>query len=282
MSTTGRIAIVTFIAFTALAPARIAFAQATQGDHWKHVPPLATTCFANDDFLDELDAATTAINAEIEKQDKMNAVAKEKFDNMDMMEKAQHMQAFMVKNPQAAMRMMQANESAGAAATSAVSEGNERVKRLTAALKRLQSDFETAMNAAVQPVTARQDEFIKARATFGGHEGAWFTNADAYAQYVKLIEQENAAIETACQPFFGANGSFHKWLASWRSEVTERNITAGVTTDLVVLQMEAMDLPGGGYRSTNPLQQVGLHVRTIGDVYAVRPRRAEPRLELKR
>jgi hypothetical protein len=52
--------------------------------------------------------------------------------------------------------------------------------------------------------------------------------------------------------------------------------------DLVVMQMEAMDLPGGGYRSTNPLQQVALHVRTIRDVYGKRPARAQPRLELKK
>jgi hypothetical protein len=260
-----------------------AFAQEKQGDHWKHVPPLATACFSDDDFLGKLNAASTAIQAEIEKQDKINAAAKERFDNMDMMEKAQRMQTFMMKNPQAAMRMMQANEAAGAAASSAVSEEAETVQRLSAERERLEATFHAALAEAVKPVHGRRDALIEAKTVpVGEVQELAFTTAADHTQYVQLIEEENATIAKACVPFFGAGGSFHKWLASWRTEVIERNITAGATADIVVMQMEAMDLPGGGYRSTNPLQQVSNHVKAIGDVYGKRPSKVIPRIGLKR
>jgi hypothetical protein len=181
------------------------------------------------------------------------------------------------------MRMMQANEAAGGAAASAASEGNETVPRLRAERERLEATFHAALAEAVKPVHARRDALIEAKTVPVGEvqEPAFVTAAD-HAQYVQLIEEENATIAKACVPFFGPNGSFHRWLASWRTEVIERNITAGATADIVVMQMEAIDLPGGGYRSTNPLQQVANHVKAISDVYGKRPSKVIPRIGLKR
>ncbi|HYT70353.1 MAG TPA: hypothetical protein VEK78_03155 [Gemmatimonadales bacterium] len=44
----------------------------------------------------------------------------ERFEAMDINEKAQRMQAFMMKDPQAAMKMMQAEHAAGSAITSSI------------------------------------------------------------------------------------------------------------------------------------------------------------------
>lgn len=263
---------------------RVALAQATPGDHWKYVPALPTTCSANDGFAGKLETASTTIGAEIEKQNRINAAAKEAFDKMDMMEKAQRMQAFMMKNPQAAAKMFQTEQAAGAAATSGMTEGNEAVMRLTAELERLQAGFRADLEQAVKPVQAKQEALIRAKTELVGEvQERSFTNAADYAQYVQLIEEENAALAQACAPHFSANGPFHRWLASYRTEVTERMIAAGGdATDVVVMQMAAMDLPGGGYRSTNALQQVANHVSMIGKVYGVRPVRVTPRVPLHR
>ena len=283
MAISGRIRRGAFFAIAAVAAASAASAQAPQGDHWKYMPALATSCFSDDGFAEKLGAAREAINAEIEKQDKINAAAKEKFDNMDMMEKAQRMQAFMMKNPQAAAKMLQGQQQAADATTGAVSEGNESAKGLTAQLERLKRDFRAALDAAVKPAQDKQTALVKAKTVLVGEvQAPMFTTAADYGQYVELIDEENAAIEKACAPFFGANGSFHKWIASWRAEVTEQTIVAGASTDVVLMQMEAMDLPGGGYRSTNPLQQVGNHVQKIREVYGVRPNRARATVGLKK
>jgi hypothetical protein len=283
MAISGPVRTGAFIAIAAIAAPISAFAQAPQRDHWKHLPPLTTACFSDDDFLAKLDAATIAINAEIEKQEKINAAAKAKFDAMDMMEKAQRMQAFMMKNPQAAAKMFEANDAASTAATSAATGLDGNTTRLTAELERLKATFRSALEEAVKPVRARRSALIEAKTVAVGEVGEpMFTNAADHAQYVKLIEEENAAIEKACAQFFGASGSFQTWLASWRTEVTEKVITAGASTDVVGIQLEAMDLPGGNYRSTTPLQQVGNYLRQVREVYGVRPNRVRPTVELKK
>ncbi len=282
MSTTGRIATAALIAIAPLVAANPAFGQAAQGDDWKFVPPLVTTCFSDDGFSETLNAAQDAIQAEIAKQEEINAAAKEKFDNMDPMEMAQRMQEFLMKDPQAAMKMLQAEQAAGAAAASAVTEGNEDVQRLDAELESLKASYGAALEEAVQPVHARQDELIEAKTVpVGEVQEPMFVNAADHEQYVQLIAEENAAIEKACAPFFGANGTFPQWLESWRTDVVEKMIIAGEDTDILVMQMAAMDLPGGGYRSTTPLQQVGNYVRKIGDVYGVRPMKVNPTIGLR-
>lgn len=281
MRTAGRIGTAAVVAIAPLVAANPAFGQAVQGDEWQFVPPLVTTCFSNDGFSETLSAAYDTIQAEIAKQEEINAAAKEKFDNMDPMEMAQRMQEFLMKDPQAAMKMMQADQ-AGAAAVSAVEEGNENVPRLDSELERLNASFRAELEAAVQPVRAKQDELIAAKTVpVGEAQEPMFVNAADHEQYVQLIAEENAAIEKACAPFFGANGTFQQWLESWRTDVVEKMITAGEDTDIVVLQMAAMDLPGGGYRSTTPLQQVGNYVRKIGDVYGVRPWKVNPTIGLR-
>ena len=273
---------VALVAVTVLAQGSRAFAQTAQGDPWRLVPPLPTACFADDDFSSRLDAAMNTINTEIEKQDKVNAAAKEKFDNMDMAEKAQRMQAFMMKDPQAAMKMMQAQQATGTAATSAVSDGDESVKRLTPEGQRLKANLRTTLEDAAKPVQARVTALIKAKTVSVGEAAVpMFTTAADHAQYVQLIAEENAAVERACAPFFGANGSFHKWLGNWRTDVTEKLITAG-DGDAVVLQMQAMDLPGGGYRSTNPHRQVANYLQIVREAYRVRPARVQPKVELRK
>lgn len=283
MSTTRRIGTVAFVAAAALVCAGRTFAQMAPVDHWNYVPPLATTCFSDDGFLEKLGAARTAINAAREQQEQVNIAAKEKFDTMDPMERMQRMQAFMMKNPAAAAKLMQAAQESGAKAAGAT-DADAAAKQLLAELPQLQARFRAALEEAVKPVHARRGELIETKAVAVGEVGEpMFTNAADHAHYVQLIAEENAAIERACVPFFGANGSFHNWLASYRAEVTEKVITAGSdATDVMNLQLEALDLPGGGYRSTNPLQQVGNYVATISQVYAERPARVQPRIGLRK
>jgi hypothetical protein len=174
--------------------------------------------------------------------------------------------------------MLQGEQAASAAGNAALAEANDSAARLTAELERLEASFRAALEQAVKPVQARRDAHIKAKTVLVGEvQEPAFANAADHAQYVQLIDEENAAMARACVPYFGANGTFHQWLATWRTEVTEKMITAGGdATDIVVMQMAAMDLPGGGYRSTNPLQQVGNHVGTIGKVFGLRPAKVVP------
>ena len=252
-------------------------------DHWRLVPTPPTSCFDGDGFSDRVNAARTAMDVEIEKQQKINEAAKERFDAMDMMEKARRMQAFMMKDPQAAMKMMQAEQAGGTAITTAIAEAGESAPRLDAELERLQGAFRAATEQAVKPIVARQKQLVDAKTTpFGEAAIPMFTSAADHAQYVQLIAEENAAFERACAPFFGANGSFHKWASSYRTEVAEKLIGDGSGDAIMIMQMQAMDLPGGNYRSTNTLKQASNFASRLGAVWGIRPSKSTPRVELKK
>jgi len=258
-------------------------AQATPSDHWKLVPAPPTSCFAGDGFSEKVDAARAAIDVEVEAQRKINEVARARFDAMDMMERSRRMQAFMMKNPQAAMKMMQAEQAAGTAVQAAITEANASSARLEAELKQLQDAFRGAAEQAVKPVVAKQKQLIDAKTIAVGEAAiSMFTTAADYAQYVQLIAEENAAYERACAPFFGANGSFHKWASSYRTEVVDKLIGDNSGDAIMIMQMQAMDLPGGNYRSTNPLQQANEFARRVREAWSVRLNKAAPRVELKK
>jgi len=285
MTSTYRHAAAVLVVLTAIGTTRSAPAQTTQApaDPWTLVPALATSCFAEDGFNDRLQAASAAIGAEMEKQKKVNEAARERFDKMDMGEKAQRMQAFMMMNPQAAMKMMQAEQAAGSAAQTAIAGANESSARLAGELEQLQGAFRAAAEQAVTPIRARQQALIKAKTILLGEAAIpAFTAAGDHAQYVQLVAEENAAYERACAPYFGPNGSFHKWASSYRTEVVDKLVGDNSGDAIMIMQMQAMDLPGGNYRSTTPLQQADNFLQRMQTVWAVRLNRATPRIELKK
>lgn len=292
---TSRTWIAAIVALTAIGTASSASAQgrqagpATQGrgasppDHWSLVPAFATSCFAEDDFSDKVDAARTAIEAEKEKQTRINVAAKEKYDNMDMGEKAQRMQAFMMKDPQAAMKMMQGEQTAGTSAQARITEASESSARLDAELERLQGAFRASSEQARKPVIARRDALIKAKTVLLGEAAIpAFTTAADHAQYVQLIAEENTAHERACAPYFGPDGSFHKWASSYRTEVVDKLAGGGAGDAVMIMQMQAMDLPGGNYKDTTPLQQTNEFLRRVRGIWAIRPNKTKPTVELKK
>jgi hypothetical protein len=270
--------------FTVLGVVTGVAAQAAPADVWKMVPAAPTTCYPDDGFNDKLNAAAATIQAEIERQTNVNAAAREKFANMDMTEKAQRMQAFMMKNPQQAMKMLQAEQAAGAAASSSVPELNESAQRLDAELTREQASFRAAAEQAVKPLQAAQEQLIDAKTVLAGEaQISMFTAAADHAQYVQLLAEEDAAYEKACAPYFGADGTFHKWLNTYRTDVLEKLIGHGESVDAVLLaQMAAMDVPGGGYRSTVALEQSLNYLTRLRNVFDVRRSKARAVVELRK
>ena len=254
-------------------------AQSSSADAFKHVPPLSTSCFDDDGFRDRVHAASQGLFPVIAQQEAVNSAAREKVDNMDPGEMAQRMQAYMMRDPQGAMTMMQAQQAAASAQTGDAGDAT----RLEAELGDLQKSYRAAVERAIGPIRAKQDALI-ARATVSVGEAAepMFTQAADHEQYVQLVAGENSAHEEACAPFFGEGGSFHDWLARYRTEVLEPRIAASDARDAsILLQMKALDAAGGGYRSTYPLQVSQQYMQKVEEVYGVRPGRATPQVGLK-
>lgn len=276
MRTLGAILFAGFASLSSPAPA-------AEPDPWSRVPPLPTGCFPDDGFSERLTAADEALGAEIERKDAANAAARERFDNMDMAEKAQRMQAFMMENPQAAMAMLTGEQAAGEAVHADLPEVNAASARLEGELKELRAGFLAALDLAAKPARAKQDKLIAAKTVEVGEAAvSLFTSAADLAEHERLVAEENAARERACAPYFGAGGSFPRWLASYRAEVIEKLMATEKGMDsALAAQMKAMGLPGD-IQPTASLKRVREFIRKANDVYGVRPGRTRPWVSLKR
>lgn len=81
------------------------------------------------------------------------------------------------------MMMMPAEQAAGAAATSAVTGGNESVARLATELERLEASFRAALERAVKPVPVRREALIEAKTVLVGEvQEPPFANAADHAR----------------------------------------------------------------------------------------------------
>lgn len=257
-----------------------ATAQATRPE-WKLVPVMPTSCFKDDGFDGKVGEAGQAAIAAKDQQDALNTRIREQFDKMDMMEKAQRMQAWMMKNPQAASKMLEAAGGAGDAGAALTEEVKAAGERLDRELENHKKAFDAAIERAVKPVDARIDALIRTRTRKTLVDAVFISEAD-YAAYVALIDERNAAYEKACQPFFGGGGAFHKWVAAHRSEVTEKQLAAEANGNAAMAQQFAiMDTPSGGYRTTGGYDVVREHLRRLGEVVAYRAYKTAPQTVLK-
>jgi hypothetical protein len=245
------------------------------------VPAMPAACFADDGFDGRLIEAQNAAIAAKDRQEALNARIREQFDGMDMMEKARRMQDWMMKNPDAASKMLQASANAGDAAAATTAQWKASGERLDRELQGHKKAFDTAVDGAVKPVEARIDALIQAKARKTQVDAVFTTDAD-YAAYVALVSERNAAYEKACAPFFGAGGTFHRWLAAHRSEITEKQIAAEESGNATVVQQFAiMDTPSGGYRLTGGYDVVREHLRRMSEVVGYRRYKTTPQVTLK-
>lgn len=259
-------------------------ARAAAAEAWKLVPVLSTQCFTNDGFDEKLVEADRRIAAALERQEAANEPVIARFQNMDMSEKMQRMQGFMMKNPEAAMKMMSGAQALGASAAAEIPEASAASDRLDMELKALEARFKQTLAEAAKPALAKQTQWVGAKTVPVGEVGApMFTNAADHAHYTELVAEENAAVEKACTAYFGAGGQVHQWIERYRSEVIDKVLAMEVANDEAILaQMQAMELPSDGFRPAAPLKRAGEFVRKLSMVYGMRPAKSEPRIGIKR
>ena len=248
---------------------------------WKLVPTLSAGAWYRDDgFEGKAQEAEQAAIAAKDAQDELNSRIREKFDAMDMTEKAQRMQAWMMKNPQAASKMLEASSDAGGAASIA-EEMKATGERLTRQLESNKKAFDAAVDAALKPVLAKEEAYVKAKGIVVGEAQEYvFTNDADYAGYVAIVNERNAAYEKASAAFYGANGVMHKWLQE-RAEMTEKSLAAEERGNAAAVQQFAiMDTPSGGYRTTGGYDVVREYLRNLSEVASQRRWKAKPTVRL--
>lgn len=260
-----------------------AAAQKPAADPWKKVPAPPAGCLYDDEYPAKLNAATEALNAEIEKQEELNAKVKKEFDQMDIMEKARRMQAAMMKNPQQAQQMLMAQQATGETVHKDLPAATEAAKKLTAKLETHKTSLQAAVAEAVKPAHAKRKALIEAKTKLVGEvQAPVFVDMAGWQEYVGMVGEENAAREKACASYFGPKGVVTTWLQDYKTQVIDKmHSTDSDAEAAFVAQMAIMDTPTEGYRSTQPLRAVREYLQKAGQVYDLRPKKTLPVIDMK-
>ena len=245
---------------------------------WTRVPAAATSCFSDDGIPGQLHDIRISIEDDLRKQTLVNNELRGKFEKMDMMEISRRMQAYMAKNPQEAMKLMQAQQQAATGIRTDVKSADAANTTLMAQRDELKAAFDKATGDAVAPIDVRIKEYVDTKTVLAGEIGRGFPTKAAHDGYAALLAQRNAAYEKACTPFFKSGGSYHTWLSDYKTKVAEPNAAAVDARDNIVgQQMVIMQTPNGpGFRPLGPFMSARDYLREAEKVYSFRAEKAKP------
>lgn len=245
---------------------------------WARVPALPTGCYSTqDDFPAKVTAAREAIAEEIAERKQANDELKERASNADEGDdaaRAARIQAMLMKDPQAAVKMMQQSQAAGNTLQKAAPADTARQQVLDRELKDLLTQFHVALDKGVAPVEA------KITSRFGpGWKGFVHTSVPAadLADWASLNKQWNTEREKACAPWWQASGPFHAWLKRYREHLVQDHIPWVEQNEQAGAGFMALmaDSPSGSFKSTATLETVNDYMKRAVDVFGSRP--PEPR-----
>jgi hypothetical protein len=249
-------------------------AQTTAPDPWKKVPALPNTYFRDLDYSKKLGELRAEIDEEQRKQFEINNDIEAQYGKMDMMEISRRMQAFMAKDPQKAMKMMQAQTAAASAIKSDIVSGDEAKTERNAELEKLSDEYKADMEAVAKPFRAKREEIKKTGTVPVIEHGSasWaFKTKEAETAYNEQIDKENAEISARSAAWFGPSGKFTAWLASYRATVLAPNAKAIEANDEIkATQMAIMETPTAAYRSTAQMTAVREYLEVMRKVYELR------------
>jgi len=184
---------------------------------WAKVPALPTGCYNAPDsaWYNTVARDKAALEQEIEKQEAANTAVSDAFKDQDPAAKQAAIQAAMMKDPQGAMKAMQAIQQEGTdekqAARMAVAE---REATWNPEFDTLSMKYRAALGAAVDPIAKKMNAV---------HSGEGMTAADEAA--VKAFQKEaDAAYAKVCAQWFQANGTFTKWLATYKDFLVKERL----------------------------------------------------------
>ncbi len=240
----------------------------TKADPWRVVPDLPKTCDPANDIGTRLDKAIEANKAEQAKQEKINGGIKAGLDSIDGATKARNMQAYMMKNPQEAMKAMQAAKTASADLQS-LFRGADVYK--DEEFKGLRDEFNPAAKKAQAPVHLAIDQLIKTRSK-PGEGGAYFPDPADQRKFDALQEQLKTEYDKVCMGYLGPEGKLQTWLRAYgeylRTDVVPKIEEAHRAN---VLQMVmAMGDAASALQSTAGYEAADYFLKKAADGYGIR------------
>lgn len=259
------------LAIAVFGSARALAAQTDAPDPWKRIPALQTTCYVDHDFTGKLRNVYEDVGADLSRQTEINDALEKKLQDLGQQEITQRMIALMQRDPQKAMKMMQAQQAAATQVATGITSGDEAKKERDAEFAQLSAAFNAEMDAGAKPFRARRDEIMRTSRRVLGPENWEFTTKAAETEFNEMVNKENADYEARCSAYFGASGKMHKWLASYRETVLDPVAkSTEANDDIKAMQMAVLDSPGAGFRSTAQMTAVREFLLLAEKAYALR------------
>lgn len=229
---------------------------------WARVPALPTGCYSTPDsnWFTAVTKAREALQAEIARQDATNSDAEKKLTDMDPGAQAAAMQAAMMKDPQGAMKVLQAIQTTGTEAGQTERVALlEREREITGRFATLETEYRAALKQATAPSLAAMTKLT-------GDGSA----ADIAATQA-LQKQYDAAYAKVCAQWFQAAGAFSKWLASYKDFFVTEYIPFEERSFIVKKDMFTFyGVDTQNYRPTTPLSAVSKYLNEAYRVYNLR------------
>jgi len=273
----------------AKAPAKTPAKAVAATGPWARVPALPTSCFQYvatnqaDPFYARLEAAKTAVSADIDKQAAINAKIEQEFIDIDPMEKAQRMQQWMMSNPQEAMAYMQAAQAAPAEVDQELVSLEQQRQSQEAEWNALLKSYIDARLQAYAPALARR----KALAAKLGHKDSTapkdlvqvsvgFAGDPSFGTAVwneaeSISAEVDQKYKALCPQWWGANGKFHAYMKQQKDWFVRERVPYLEKFDAPKLQNYAMmSTPAATYKSTAIMQAVREYLDLAWKVFSER------------
>ncbi len=267
-------------------------APAKPAGPWARVPPLSTLCYGFigenwEPFLTKIQAAKAAIEADREKQEAINAKIEEDFRNIEPMEMASRMQEWMMRDPEAAMAMLQGQQAMAESMPEEMASRQAESQARETEWKALVRRYEDARIQAYGPSRTRLEALNGRKVTdrkellypwFSGDTG---TPLAAWAEGESINAAADQAYRSLCPQWWGATGHFHAYLKKQKDWFIKVRIPELAMNDAVKLQQYSiMDTPAASYRSTAELRGVAEYLDLVWKVFGERD--SSPRCRLPR
>lgn len=254
--------------------------SAAPADPWSLVPALPTACYGKQDDFDEVVAQRLAtLGDEIARQGKINSEitrapsAQLNAGTMDPMEMVRRMNENMMKDPQNAMKPVQAANESVQPSRQANLEQEKKESEQKAALAGLVARYEATLKAATTDsssywgsegsVGPRGDGVQK-----GG--GGWMHDVNATQsmdQAIAYSRKVDRVYETQVCPQWWKGGPFQTWLAGYRAFLVADipRQEEAEAKEYAPLKLAGVKLED--YRSTLKMKAVKKYLLSIQEVY---------------
>jgi len=229
------------------------------GDPWAEVPALPTSCYrGSHEFEDAVNAATDVLQAREAEQKEINAAIELQYNEVDIMERQQHLMKLMAEDPERAQQYIQNMQQGAMGVREGSPEMSERQSQFDAELKQLRETYDAELQQALGPVKDRQAAL--------GATLAISCNGDLLARAAALQAEQNRAYEGFCANWW-SSGPVHDWFARFKRFKNEEAALWDQHAATQKLSFEMAGVAADQYRSTDVFRGAMEYLRRASEVF---------------